>query len=157
MGGAAPTFIDVTEKGQQLYLQQHVNQGFCCHLLALMNARLWYGLPASTQSTEWWLAVETLGCLERSPSLEAVASAASMLGLSMREIDLRTLPSVCPVLVLVKTLMPWLEHAALLVGSSGQSVALANYRGWNGRSAVDVLDWNSLPLASNRGWHMLPA
>ena len=129
------------------YIQQHYGHGFCCHAIALFNSRIFLcGESHSTQSDIWHRVVDITRCSDEPASWESVHIAAEFLGLDLVAWDKREEIPPAPTIIPITTELPF-PHIALVIGTRGRDVEIANYKGWAGvNEPVHTRTWGDLRI-----------
>jgi hypothetical protein len=137
--------------GRLAYIQQQQHHGYCCHLLALLNALIFYGeANVPLQGQAWLQLLAVTKCRYCSPEAHRVYEAAAILRLRLTPIPLeleevrRHVPVMLPIYV-----RDDLNHAALAVELWEDWLCLANYRGIYGDSRVDLRRWEHLRFSGD--------
>jgi len=142
------------------YLLQGEDGGSCCALIALLNARRYYGEPSPEVGVaEWEALVDIIGC--RYGSAIAIERAADTLGLEMVPIRVGLASSRPPAMLTVFNPEDggFSLHSVLAIGGCFEGkIRLVNYR-WVKGPVVEDVPWESIGLPSkgnpNREcWHL---
>jgi len=130
------------------YVQQRQHHGYCCHVLALLNALIFFGEKSvPVQGYGWMQLLAMTKCRYCMPEMFRVREAAEHLNLRMTPIesDIEIVRENIPVMLLIQV-DEATNHAALVVEMEENWLSLANYRGLYGDSRVDVRRWDRLRL-----------
>jgi hypothetical protein len=136
-----------------MYMRQLDHHGWCCHVIALVNALIYFGKTPIPCQGDGWLELQALtGCRYCSPTMEKIEEAAAHLGLKLEpiELDVGKVLMNLPVMLVQDTVTEGVQHAYLVIGYDDDGIRLANYKGKYGDSAVDIRPWFTLKPAA--GW-----
>ena len=133
-------------------MRQLKHHGMCCHVIALVNARIYFGDPyPPVQGLPWQTLMAITKCRHCVPSLREIREAADYLGLGITCIrcELDELSANLPAMIFVKTRND-VDHAALVVEIRGHDLVLVNHRGLYEENPVQVRALGRLHIPEER-------
>ena len=129
------------------YIRQAQHHGYCCQIVALLNAALHLGATRLPQGEDWLRLLSVARCRYCPPDWERVQAAADWLGLILRDVpaELSEIRDSLPVMIMIPTRYVH-PHAALIVGVEGEQVRLVNYSGLEGTEVVETRPFEVLRI-----------